>query len=442
MVEDGPSRLRAALVAWLHEHPEGALAVAFSGGGDSTALLAGLASLPSARQRGLRALHVDHGLVAESRDWAAHAEAVARRLGVELRILRAEVRAGERGIEAAAREARYRLFREVLAPGEWLLLAHHAEDQAETILLRLLRGASPRLLAGMPAARPLGRGYLARPLLDLSRSLLREAVACSGLPWIEDPSNRDPRFDRAYLRQNVLPALTARFPHAVHRIAASGRMIAAAVAALAASPLCGGADDESIAVPPLLGKPRDEALLALELWLERRGLQPPPAARIAEFLRQLATAAADRAPVLGGPGWRLQRFRQRLHLLCWPLATLPSDLDLPWDGTRPLTLPDGSLLSIDGALPASVHLALRVRARRGGERIRLAPGAARRSVKELMRASAVPPWDRQRLPFLWQGDRLMAVGEHWLDADFAALLQAAGLRLSHRRPLAGDIPVE
>ncbi|GIX34116.1 MAG: tRNA(Ile)-lysidine synthase [Lysobacterales bacterium] len=438
---DARSRIESTLLAWLRAHPEGALAVAFSGGGDSTALLAALSRLPQARERQLRALHVDHGLAADSGLWAAHCETLARALGVGFQRLAAEVKPSGSGIEAAARQARYRLLARSLAPGEWLLLAHHAEDQAETILLRLLRGASPRLLAGMPPLRPLGRGFLARPLLGLSRATLRAALAQYGLSGIEDPANQDPRFDRAYLRQAVLPAIAARFPRFAEHVAASGRMIGEAVACFSTDWLSDGEEDGSIRLSKLLAEPASRAALALELWLDRRGLRPPPGHRIAEFLRQLACAAPDRAPSLRGQGWRLRRFRERLFLLREPVPRLPPELDLPWDGEHPLVLPDGSRLELRGDGPGRLKLELRVRARRGGERILLDRARGHRSVKELLRASAIPPWERERLPFLWSGQRLVAVGERWLDPDFAAQLAAAGRRLHHDPPLAAERPL-
>lgn len=440
MVEDGAGRLEQTLAAWLREHPEGALAVAFSGGGDSTALLAALARLPEARRRGLRALHVDHGLAADSARWAEHCKAVAASLGIACLCLSAKVAPSGYGIEAAARRARYRLLAQALAPQEWLLLAHHAEDQAETILLRLLRGASPRLLAGMPAMRRLGQGFLARPLLGLSRTLLRSALADYGLAWIEDPANRDPRFDRGYLREKVLPAIAARFPAFAERVAASGRMIAATVSAFATKPQLPREGEDRLDLAAVLARPPAQAAFMLELWLSQHGLRPPSGARLSEFLRQLATAARDRAPILRGEGWQLRRFREQLFLLPDPISPLPPDLDLPWDGAQPLALPDGSLLTLEGC--GELRFGLRVRARRGGERIRLVATGGRRLVKELMRVGGVPPWERGRLPFLWLGERLVAVGERWLDAEFAARLAAAGRRLRHRRPLAAVKAVE
>lgn len=436
---DGRSRLEETLRDWLRAHPDGGLAVGYSGGSDSTALLAALASLPAARARGLRALYVDHRLSAESGRWAELCEAVSRGLGIPFLRLTARVPRDGSGLEAAARRARYGLLAKALAPGEWLLLAHHAEDQAETILLRLLRGASPRLLAGMPAARPLGAGFLARPLLGLSRATLRAALAGYGLPWVEDPTNRDPRFDRGHLRREVLPALAARYPRWAERIAHAGRMIAAAVEALADLRSLGEGD--TVAVPLLLGMPSDQAALMLELWLERRGLRPPPVTRIGELLRQLGASAPDRAPVLKGRNWVLRRHRDLLYLLPDPLPTLPPDLDRVWDGIEPLILPDASRLSLEGGTLRQ-PLPLRVRARRGGERILIATGGRRQSVKELLRASALPPWERQRLPLLWEGERLVAIGDRWLDAEFAAALAAAGLSLRHSRPLAGSRSVE
>ncbi|MDW8479170.1 MAG: tRNA lysidine(34) synthetase TilS [Xanthomonadales bacterium] len=225
----GAEAVARALRDWLAAHPEGALAVGFSGGPDSTALLAVAAGLPEARARGLRALHVDHGLHPQSRDWARHCERVAARLGLRCAVLGVAVRPGGSGLEAAARRARYEALAAALGAGEWLLTAHHAEDQAETVLLRLLRGAPPPLLAGMPPRRPLGRGFLARPLLALPRSALAAALAASGLPALADPANLDRRLDRGWLRSRVIPALAERWPRWAEGVTASAAELGTAL---------------------------------------------------------------------------------------------------------------------------------------------------------------------------------------------------------------------
>ncbi|TAM95637.1 MAG: tRNA lysidine(34) synthetase TilS, partial [Rhodanobacteraceae bacterium] len=201
------------------------LCIAFSGGPDSTALLHALAQLTEARERGLRALHIDHGLHADSGAWARHCADFCQALDVPLTVLRACVGdARGEGIEAAARRVRYAAFIGNLGEGEWLSLAHHRDDQIETVLLKLLRGAGPDGLGGMRALRPLGRGFLWRPLLETPREVLRKYLTCQGLRTIDDPANADPRFARNTVRHEVLPLLTRHWPQAETSILHAARL--------------------------------------------------------------------------------------------------------------------------------------------------------------------------------------------------------------------------
>ncbi|HJT96837.1 MAG TPA: tRNA lysidine(34) synthetase TilS, partial [Rhodanobacteraceae bacterium] len=193
--------LAGTLDAALAGAPPGAVCVGYSGGLDSTVLLHALAASSAARARSLRALHVDHGLHADSAAWADHCRTFAATLAVPLDVVRVAVGTTRgQGLEAAARNARYAAFEAALAPGELVALAHHRDDQTETVLLKLLRGAGPEGLAGMRALRPLGPGHLWRPLLDVPRDALRDYAQMHGLAFLDDPSNADTRHARNFLR--------------------------------------------------------------------------------------------------------------------------------------------------------------------------------------------------------------------------------------------------
>ncbi|MBN7138577.1 tRNA lysidine(34) synthetase TilS, partial [Lysobacter enzymogenes] len=214
-----------AIPAALAALPAAPLCVGYSGGLDSSVLLHALAASPAARERGLRAWHVHHGLHPDADAWAAHCAQVCAGYGLELTVSRVSVaRDGGDGPEAAARAARHAAFAAGLGAGEVLTLAHHRDDQAETLLLRLLRGSGPDALAAMREWRDCGRGRLWRPLLALPRAALEAYAREHALRWIDDPGNDEQRYDRNFLRHRALPLLRERWPQAPAALAQSARL--------------------------------------------------------------------------------------------------------------------------------------------------------------------------------------------------------------------------
>jgi len=352
--------------------PEAPIVVGFSGGLDSTALLHALAASVEARERGLRAVHVHHGLHADADAWAAHCEHVCVELHVPLQVLRVQVaRSRGRGPEGAARAARLRAFRGALNADEVLALAHHRDDQAETVLLRLMRGAGGDGLASMRRRSRLGTLHLWRPLLDLPRSELRAYAISHALGWIEDPSNADALYDRNFLRHRVLPVLAERWPHAARNLARSAALLAeqsqllAEVTAVQLDALQIAANVLSLSC--LLAEPRAQRARIVRMWLGRLNGRAPPASIIAAVERDLLTARADGDACVEWADVTVHSWRDQLHALN-PCAPLPSDWSARWDGCSPLRLPDGGLLEVIGlALDTDGFEApMTVRARQGG----------------------------------------------------------------------------
>ena len=425
------NRLVDTLQRSLREHPQGSLCVAYSGGPDSTALLHALAQLPEAHARGLRALHVDHGLHAQSHAWATHCRELAQEWRIPCMVLRVEIdHARGYGLEAAARDARYRAFALSLRDGERLLLGHHRDDQAETVLLKLLRGAGPEGLGGMRAMRPLGQGTLWRPLLDMPRDGMRQYVLDHGLPCIEDPSNGDHRLSRNFLRHEILPRLSQHWPQAVDSIVHSARHSREATLALAQQwraaltalqdPTTGSLDAHGwLALAPALRHP------LLDEWLHARGLPAPTAAQRAQIERQ-CVARDGQLPRIRWPGAELHVWKGRL----WALPPQPS-IDPQWQAAwhgEPIALPDGGSLSMEPA--AVLAQPLEIRLRRGGEHLRPARNPHTRELRDLLQQSGMPPWRRLACPLLYAGDELIGVGDRWLTARGEALLGEARPRWS------------
>lgn len=426
-----PERLAPDLLDPL---PAAPLLLAFSGGLDSTVLLHLLAAHPQARARGLRVLHVDHGLQPASADWAEHCRQACATLGLPFELRRVQVKPAGEGLEAAARRARYAALAEAQAEGEVVALAHHRDDQAETVLLRLLRGSADGL-AGMARLRRFGRGWLWRPLLAVPRERLLAHARAAGLAWIEDPSNRNPAYDRNYLRQDVLPRLRARWPGADAALARSGRLLAEQAALLAGEDRrrlaqVQGADPATLSVPALAAQPPAWRARLLRAWLAGLGLPPLPGRLLDRVAQGLLAARADALPELAWSGAVLRRWRDSLYA-GRPQPPLPADWQADWDGRAPLPLPGGGELLLEPAHAFDVPL--RVRARRGGERIRL-PGREHSSeLRDVLQDLGVPPWERLRLPLLESADgELLAAGDLAVSAKLRAWLDAKGLRLRLR----------
>lgn len=420
------TKLIDTLVQALLRQPQGALCVAYSGGPDSTALLHALAQLPAARERGLRALHVDHGLHAQSQQWATHCRQLAQEWGVPCLVLRVEVEhARGYGLEAAARAARYRAFAASLRRGERLLLAHHRDDQAETVLLKLLRGAGPEGLGGMRVTRRLGEGLLWRPLLDLPRAQLRAYVEQHALPCIDDPSNQDARLSRNFLRHEILPRLSRHWPQAVESIVHSASLSRSATAALEQQwrgeltrlldPGNGSLDaDGWLNLAPALRHP------LLDDWLHARGFSAPTTAQRDQIERQ-CRARDGQLPCIRWTGTEVHLWKRRLWALP-PQPPIDPGWSAHWQG-EPLPLPDGGSLRLEP--PARLAASLTVRLRRGGEQLRPAGDAHTRELRDLFQQSAMPPWRRAACPMLYAGDELVGAGDRWLTARGLALFGAA-----------------
>lgn len=423
--------LAPRLASDLARRSAGPVCVGYSGGLDSTVLLHALAALPEARSRGLGAIHVDHGLHPESTRWSEHCRAVCDALDVPLQVLRVQVEdVASLGLEAAARGARHAAFATAMPKGALLALAHHRDDQAETLLLRLLHGAGHEGLAGMRDWRSFGPGWLWRPLLDHARAELLAHAQARGLAWIEDPANADQQHARNHLRHAVMPILRARWPDAARRIASAASRVRdeAGLLDLQASEalaLAQGLDPHTLSLPAARAMPMALTRLVLGLWLDQLRLPRPPPGIWSQVEPQLLHARSDAAPCLRWHGAELRRHRDLLYAMA-PLAEPELGWSLVWDGRQPLSLPRGfGTLSLQ---PTCTLASMQVRPRRGGERLQQA--GANRELRTLLQDLGIPPWIRARMPLLQTHDgTLLAAGDVALAPDFAQQLQSAGTRL-------------
>jgi len=427
----------AALHEALRRAQSAPLLVGLSGGLDSTVLLHALAQDPLARTHGLRAAHVHHGLQPAADEWATRCAAFCDSLGVALTVVEVEVDLGSgEGLEAAARKARYAAFESVLGEGETLVTAHHRDDQAETFLLRALRGSGPDGLAAMRPWRIFATGLHWRPLLQTPRAELLAYANRHGLAWLEDPSNEDLRHDRNFLRQRIFPLLRERWPQADAAFMRSAVLSADAVELLQvedarALAMARTVDPHALSVTALLEIPATRRARVLRRWVEELGLPPLPGEGVAQLENDLLPARADARARFEWRDGVIERWRDLLHAQ-WQREPLPAEWNAEWNGREPILLPGGDRLRLQGA--ESFPSPLRVFARQGGERIALPGRAHSHTLKNLLQELGVPPWEREALPLLCNGaGELVAVADLAYSAGFDAWLRESGARLHWTR---------
>lgn len=422
--------------------------VALSGGLDSTVLLHALAALELPLP--IMALHINHQISPNALGWQEQCADLCRRLQIPFYGESVQVERAGRGLEDAAREARYGVFSRFVQAGDLLLTAHHADDQTETILLRLMRGSGPRGLAAMARQRVLGEGRLCRPLLDFSRAELEAYAQVEGLYWVEDESNANIRYDRNFLRQQITPLLRERWPNFNRQWQRTAE-------------LCASNDnllDEIAGEDLARAEPRMERggwSLSLELlrnltlarrqnllryWLRLRGFSVPEQSHFQQIEFQLIDGRADAEAEVCWGNLALHRYRGRLHLV--PLAVMRA---LPQHGPY-MNVPLSSgesyevLLSpmlrlhleycpvpvVPGFLRADIP-DLQLRWRTGGERCQPQGRKHSQTLKKLLQEYGLEPWWRNHIPLIYSGDTMVAVGDLWVCAGFAAESGQAGYRV-------------
>ncbi|HET8724227.1 MAG TPA: tRNA lysidine(34) synthetase TilS [Anaeromyxobacteraceae bacterium] len=381
---------------------EDVVLAALSGGADSTALVGALSELRDAgRIRSVRALHVDHGLRrGVERDREA-CERTCAALGVPLRCVRVEV--GRGNVQQEARRARYAALREEAdrVGATRIATGHTQDDQAETVLLRLLRGAGARGLSGIPPRR----GRIVRPLIDRSRAEVMAFLAARGLSHVEDPTNGTPRFQRNRLRREALPALRALAPRVDRAIARTADLLRddeRALAARAREAAAGGeARGETLLAEPVAVRRR----AVRELWRQatgsRRGLD---AAHVERVLALLGRRGPGRAPLPGGREAVLRYGALSIRARTSPAAP-PEPVSIPRPGRYPL--PGGEVLEVEAEGDDAVAWPLSLRGRMPGDRFRPAGGRGSKKLKAWLIDRKVPREDRDGL-------RVLADAEGWV----------------------------
>ena len=388
--------------------------VGLSGGMDSVVLLH-LVKEGLAEGGALRAVHVNHGLQADADEWEGFCRELCGQWDVPLTVCKVAVPESGASPENRARVARYEAFSEALAPGECLLLAHHLDDQMETMLLRLSRGAGLRGLSGIPARRELGEGTLLRPLLHCPREELADYARAHDLRWIEDDSNRNTDFDRNFCRHEILPAIERRWPQYRRDWEKSRELITESrnlLADLAEIDLeqCAAKAEHQLHIDALRQLSAPRLHNALRHWIEEKTGEPANPRKLQGLPDWLIKPEQSVEAVIDFGVHSVRRFDENLYLLP-ELPPIDPNTRLTWNPSRDpiLQLPGNGSLH---ATPTTDHgltgKTYQVRYRQGGESCRLA-NRPTKTLKKILNESRLEPWLRNRLPLLFQKEELIAI---------------------------------
>ncbi|MCU7906487.1 MAG: tRNA lysidine(34) synthetase TilS [Candidatus Thiodiazotropha sp. (ex Epidulcina cf. delphinae)] len=423
----------ARLLETLRQLPQASCChLGFSGGLDSCVLLHLLAELRPQLPCRLRAIHVHHGLQAEADAMQGHCERICDSHGIPLDNvpLTLSPTAGE-SLEAVAREARYQAFAERMGEGDLLLTAQHRDDQAETLLLQLLRGSGPAGLAAMPLLARFAPGWLARPLLQESRQTLDAYARQHTLTWHEDPSNQDLRFDRNFIRHQIMPLLRSRWPAASTTLSRAARFSGELLTLAkeeAEEDLAKAryGDSDSLSIPALKRLHSIRLRNLLRHWITACGATMPNSKKLARIERESVHGRIDTVPLVTWGGWEVRRYREELRLGYARPAGDPIG-PLHWSDKRLLELPDGLGRLIAKPGEGGIRAVrwwegmVEVRFRRGGERCHPAGRAHHRPLKKLLQEWGIPPWERDRLPLIYLDGELVAIPGRIICRPFMAI---------------------
>lgn len=402
--------------------------VAYSGGIDSHVLLHLISSIAQLKPK-ITAVYVNHGLQKESVQWASHCEATALALRVKFQCINvnAEKTIGK-SPEEAARDARYSALKTLLNKDDVLFLAQHREDQMETVLLQLFRGAGVRGLSGMPLSSVFGKGEMLRPFLDVSKKDIIDYAKNNNLQWVEDPSNKCDDFNRNFLRNEIVPKLKKRWPALDKTIARSARHCANSnqIAQSLGKELLGNVINEidwTLNIALLVELDDEKQTLVIRQWFDSMGLRMPSEKRLDKIINEVIMAKDSANPKMQEQGCFVRRYRGKLYCLRQDQNDQAvSDIFWP-TGLKRLDVEQGeSLMVTESSEGISKALwnnsKVSIKFRKGSEKIKLPKRAGYHSLKNLYQEKAIPPWERNAIPLVYINDQLAAIADLWISADF------------------------
>ena len=415
----------------LSEYPEAKTCwIAYSGGLDSHVLLHVLASIQNEIKQKLVAVHINHGISNDADLWVKHCQEISANYAIEFQTFSVDLSLkSSKGTEAFAREKRYKVFGSLINNYDLLLTAHHMDDQVETILLQLMRGAGPDGLVGMPQVREFSKGFLLRPLLDYSREEIHDYAISESLNWIEDESNKLNKYDRNFLRNKIIPELVTRWPGALKTVQRAAKHQAEArclINEISRSDLEMVSQSEytKIDISRFDNLSSIRKKHVLRAWIKENKLEMPNARIIEKINAEVIHANNDRNPCIKWKGGEIRRYRGYLYIMK-SLPTHNAEMTRLWNLEETLDLTSGYLKAVSGngsGIKKNMlsNNTVEIRYRQGGEQIRPSGRVETHELKKMFQDQGILPWLRDRIPLIFYENELIAVADLWVESKYAA----------------------
>jgi len=429
--QENQSSFQTKIKDILSEYPDAETCwIAYSGGLDSHALLHVLASIQNKIKPKLIAVHINHGISNDADLWVKHCQKICEVYEIEFQTFSVDLsHKSDKGTEAFAREKRYKVFENLISNNDLLLTAHHMDDQVETILLQLMRGAGPDGLVGMPQAREFSKGFLLRPLLGYSREEIHDYALSESLSWVEDESNKSNKYDRNFLRNRIIPELLTRWPGALKTVRRAAKHQAEArclINEISRSDLEMVSQSEytKIDISRFNNLSSIRKKHVLRAWIKKSKLEMPNARIIENIITEVIHANTDRNPCVKWKDGEIRRYRGFLYIM----KLLPAhDVKISklWNLEETLDLTSGYLKAVSGngsGIKKNMlsNNTVEIRYRQGGEQIRPSGRVETHELKKMFQDQGILPWLRDRIPLIFYENELIAVADLWVESKYAA----------------------
>ncbi|MDC0186050.1 tRNA lysidine(34) synthetase TilS [Gammaproteobacteria bacterium] len=408
--------------------------IAFSGGMDSTVLLHVMKNIIDEKSQ-IRAIHINHNIVDNSKVWTKTCKSICKNFGIDIEIISLEVTHNGYGLEAAARDERYKKLKEKLYENEYLLTAHHEEDQMETVFLRMARGTGLDGLQGINEKYSFGEGIIFRPMLEVSKTSVMDYAKEHQLKWVEDSSNQDTHFDRNFLRKKIIPQFRERWPSIASSVSRLSQLSAQNIKILnqiAEEDIGPIANMNELPLAKLLDKSFERANNMLRYIILANGMSIPSMKTLQDGLKEMLDPETDKS-VIAWKDYCIRKYKNHLYFLSnSDLEPNKVDVRIPWEIGKTVNLGEniGSIEATfihgDGLSIEKCENKLTISYRQGGELIKPIGHRINKSLKNLFQENQILPWMRDKIPLIYYQDELVSVADLWFNQNYVASQNEAG----------------